>query len=69
MELEEDHSGDGWSLSSYDSPGQATFSYKYEGWSDDDEPTDETEENRIRVSGTVTIAEDGTLAVELSDGW
>ncbi|MGO1284178.1 MAG: hypothetical protein ACTHUU_03595 [Brachybacterium sp.] len=69
VELEEDHWGDGWSLSSYDSPGQATFSYKYEGWSDDDEPTDETDENRIRVSGTVTIAEDGTLAVELSDGW
>ena len=69
VEVDTDHYGEGWSLSSYESPGQATFSYQREGWSEDDDPTDETYEDSLRVSGSATVDENGELVVELSDGW
>ncbi|MGP9745380.1 hypothetical protein [Brachybacterium sp. AOP29-B2-41] len=61
---------EGWSVSSYDSPGEATFAYQEKGWSEEDAPTDATDVSTVRVSGSVTLAEDGTLTVDLSeDGW
>ena len=62
---------EGWSVSSYDSPGEATFAYQQEGWSEDDAPTDETDSSTVRVSGTAVLAEDGTLTVDISEdsGW
>ena len=68
VKLEKDYRGEGWTLSDGEQ-GKATFSYQREGWSEDDEPTDETVATYIHLSGTVTLAEDGTLTVELSDGW
>ena len=65
IELEEGQ--DGWRLSSYDTPGEATFTYQSEGW--DDEITDETEEGEFTVSGEVALAEDGSLEVELGTGY
>lgn len=65
IELEEGR--DGWLLSSYDAPGEATFTYQSEGW--DDEITDETEEGEFTVSGEVALAEDGSLEVELGTGY
>lgn len=59
---------EGWSLSSYDSPGEATFSYQQESWNEEDAPTDETDTSTLRVSGTATLAEDGTLTVDISEG-
>ncbi|WP_299304382.1 hypothetical protein [uncultured Brachybacterium sp.] len=68
--VELEPTSEGWSLSSYDSPGEATFSYQQESWNDEDAPTDETDTSTLRVSGTATLAEDGTLTVDLSeDGW
>ena len=68
VKLEKDYRGEGWTLSDGEQ-GKATFSYQREGWSEDDEPTDETVATYIQLIGTVTLAEDGTLTVELSDGW
>ncbi|MGO1506154.1 MAG: hypothetical protein ACTHWV_14460, partial [Brachybacterium sp.] len=64
VKLEKDYRGEGWTLSSNGEPGKATFSYQAEGWSEDDEPTDETVSMYVHLSGTVTLAEDGTLTVE-----
>ncbi|GAA4521280.1 hypothetical protein GCM10023160_07920 [Brachybacterium paraconglomeratum] len=68
--VELEPTSEGWSLSSYDSPGEATFSYQQESWNEEDAPTDETDTSTLRVSGTATLGEDGTLTVDLSeDGW
>ena len=68
--VELEPTSEGWSLSSYDSPGEATFSYRQESWNEEDAPTDETDTSTLRVSGTATLGEDGNLTVDLSeDGW
>lgn len=69
VEVQPDWSGEGWVLSSSESPGAATFSYKRAGWSDDDETTDESSQDTIHVNGTVVIDENGELVVDLSYGW
>ncbi|MGP5707922.1 hypothetical protein ACTXPC_05840 [Brachybacterium alimentarium] len=67
--VEVEESDEGWYFGSSSSAGAATYSYQKEGWGSDDEPTDETDESSFSVSGTVTVGEDGTVAVEFDDGW
>lgn len=57
---------DGWRVFSSEAPGEATYSYQEEAWIEGDAPTDETRVESIHISGMVTLAEDGTLAVDLS---
>lgn len=60
-------SRDGWRLTSFDSPGEATFDFQTQSW--DDEIEDESDTREFSVEGTVTLAEDGTLVVEFQDNY